>query len=71
MSGNNIPDPIELMESRIDQQIALVDSDWTYPCAECGVRYSLDNHPWTCMSPMGDGPLVCSDCMEAAPEPKE
>ena len=64
MGDSSIPDPIELMELRIEQQCELVDSDLTYPCVECGARYSLENHDWVCMSPMGDGPLVCSACQE-------
>jgi hypothetical protein len=57
-------DPIELMELRIDQQESLIDENFTYPCCECGKRYPLDDYSWTCMSPAGDGPLTCMDCME-------
>lgn len=58
MSGRTrIPDPIELMESRIERwQDKYVDE---YTCMTCGkkVDYEL-----ICMNPIGDGPAVCVDC---------
>ena len=60
----NILDPIELMDNRIDREYSKVDKDETYPCAQCGERYSLADHDWICMSPMGDGPLVCENCFD-------
>ena len=67
----NIPDPIELMESRIDAQMGLVDANDTYPCVECGVRKPLETTDWLCLSPIGDGPLVCSDCVNPHNEPQD
>ena len=62
-----IPDPIELMEDRIDAQTGLVDADGTYPCVECGERKPLETTDWVCMSPMGDGPLMCPGCFDREP----
>lgn len=55
-----IPDPIELMESRIEAEIDKVDADGTYLCTGCDTRFPVDE--MVCMSPMGDGPLACWDC---------
>ena len=52
-----IPDPIELMESRIERLAdEFVDE---YTCMGCGkkVDYAL-----YCMSPVGDGPALCAEC---------
>ena len=54
----HIPDPIELMESRIECEIDKVTSDGKYPCANCGDLFDVEEG--ICVSPMGDGPLVCS-----------
>jgi hypothetical protein len=59
----NIPDPIELMEARIERETDKIDANG-YPCCKCGKRYSIDDHDWVCMSPMGDGPLMCVSCFE-------
>lgn len=41
-----IPDPIELMESRMERQIDLIDRDGKYPCVVCGRRFLVeDMHP--------------------------
>ena len=61
MMSDYIPDPVELMEQRIEHECDKVTGS-TYPCYNCGKRYSLENHPWICMSPLGDGPLLCTDC---------
>ena len=58
----NIPDTIELMESRIDRQISLIDADDTYPCAACGERKPMETTDWICTSLSGDGPMVCPEC---------
>lgn len=53
-----IPDPVELMEARIDREIVKVTPDGNYPCANCGELIKVEEG--ICVSPMGDGPLVCS-----------
>ena len=52
-----IPDPIELMESRIDHWAS---SHTEGVCQECGKTVGEDN--LTCPSPTGDGPAICFDC---------
>ncbi len=59
---SSIPDPIELMEMRIEHECDMVDAKGMYPCCKCGTRYSLEHHDWICMLPVGDGPLMCTDC---------
>lgn len=56
-----IPDPIELMENRIDR----LASDYVdeHTCMICGKRVDYE---LICMSPLGDGPAVCAEC--AGPE---
>jgi hypothetical protein len=52
-----IPDPIELMESRIERMMdAFVDE---HTCMACGVTVDYE---LICMSPIGDGPAVCMAC---------
>lgn len=54
----HIPDPIELLNSRMDDLMdKFVDE---YTCMECGkkVDYEL-----ICPSPIGDGPAVCVECL--------
>lgn len=55
-----IPDPIELMNDRIDRW---ADKFKEGVCQLCGskVKYEL-----ICMSPTGDGPAVCGECAEAS-----
>ena len=53
-----IPDPVELMESRMEREIDKIDADNNYPCMNCGEKFPVDQG--ICMSPLGDGPLVCS-----------
>ena len=59
-----IPDPIELLERRIDAEVAKVDAGGLYPCAECGDKVPVDT--LTCMTPTGDGPGYCSVCTAKA-----
>jgi hypothetical protein len=51
-----IPDPIELMEARIER---LAENYKEGVCQGCGkkVGYAL-----ICMSPVGDGPALCAEC---------
>ena len=57
-----IPDPIELMDGRIESQMDLIDSEDTYPCCICDERKPFSTTDWVCVSPMGDGPLACPEC---------
>ena len=52
-----IPDPIELMEARIEHYMDNFVNEYT--CMQCGkkVDYEL-----ICLSPIGDGPAVCAEC---------
>ena len=52
-----IPDPIELMETRIERLANNFIDEYT--CMECGkkVDYEL-----ICPSPIGDGPALCAEC---------
>lgn len=53
-----IPDPIELMESRIERMMdKFVDEN---TCMECGKKYDYE---MICVSPIGDGPAVCVECL--------
>ena len=56
----NIPDPLELMEVRIEAEIDKVDADGKYLCTGCDTKFPVDE--MVCMSPTGDGPLACWDC---------
>lgn len=62
---NTIPDPVELMESRMERQIDLVDAQGTYPCCRCGRRFDIDT--MNCVSPDPSSPLECGrdDCADA------
>lgn len=55
-----IPDPIEMMESRIER---MADEYQPGVCMGCGkkVDYEL-----VCVSPAGDGPMVCAECCPKA-----
>ena len=60
-----IPDPIELMQRRIDRncdRVTEVDGILMAPCGNCDKRVPLDD--LTCMSPTGDDPGLCPDCFE-------
>ena len=55
-----IPDPIEILDQQIENQIGLIDKDGLYPCCECnkkykpGEMYQASRHP--------AAPLLCQDC---------
>ena len=51
-----IPDPLELMEARIDR---LADEYVEGVCMNCGKEFNYEPY---CMSPLGDGPAVCAEC---------
>ena len=60
-----IPDPIELMQGRIDRccdAVTEVDGELMAPCGACDKQVKLDD--LTCMSPTGDDPGICPDCLE-------
>jgi len=52
-----IPDPIELMESKIDRQIDLIDKNNTYPCVVCGRRFPVED-----MEPISSHPASSLEC---------
>ena len=52
-----IPDPIEIIESNIEQCIEKYVDEYT--CMGCGKRVYYELY---CMSPIGDGPCVCAEC---------
>ena len=52
-----IPDPVELMENRMEAQIDLIDKDGTYPCVVCGRRY-----PYEDMHPISVDPSASLEC---------
>ena len=58
-----IPDPIELMERRIDRLAEDYIDENT--CMDCGkhVDYEL-----VCPSPLGDGPALCYECAGFDPD---
>lgn len=55
-----IPDPIEILDGQIEEQINLIDSDGNYPCAQCGVLLPVGD-----MFPASGHPassLLCGPC---------
>ncbi len=55
-----IPDPVELMERAMEQQIDQIDKDGKYPCAACGTPYPVEE-----MHPASSHPaasLLCGPC---------
>jgi len=52
-----IPDPIELMNNRIESLMDEYIDDNT--CMECKKKVDYQLY---CMSPIGDGPCVCAEC---------
>jgi len=58
-----IPDPVELMSSRIEK---LAD-DYIdeYTCMGCKKKVDYELY---CMSPLGDGPMVCFECSGIDPK---
>ena len=55
-----IPDPIELMDARIEKQIDMVDSNMEYPCCFCGVRHPIDEMLPVSADP--SAPAMCYIC---------
>lgn len=53
----DIPDPIELMEARIDRWAEHYVDEHT--CMLCGKRV---DYTLLCASPLGDGPAACEEC---------
>lgn len=53
----HIPDPVELMESRMEREMDKVDAAGTYPCVHCGRRYDLNT-----MQPVGAAPDAPAEC---------
>lgn len=52
-----IPDPIELMERRIERlEDEFIDE---YTCMQCKKKVDYD---LICLSPTGDGPALCAEC---------
>jgi hypothetical protein len=63
----HIPDPVELMEARMDREIARVDAAGTYPCVYCGRRFDLETmHPISA-DPSAPGECGRADCSSATP----
>jgi hypothetical protein len=58
----HIPDPVELMESRMDREMAKVDDANTYPCIHCERRFVIDTMQQVSADP--GSPLECGrdDC---------
>ena len=52
-----IPDPIELMENRIERLMDEYIDENT--CMNCKKKVDYELY---CMSPIGDGPCVCAEC---------
>ncbi len=52
-----IPDPIELMEARIERLSDKYIDEYT--CMACGKKVDYELY---CMSPLGDGPALCAEC---------
>lgn len=62
----HIPDPLELLESRMERLMdKFVDLN---TCMECGKRYDYEMY---CVSPIGDGPIVCTECLGFDPADPE
>ena len=62
-----ILDPVELMELRMEKEIDKITPEGLYPCAnECGEMFKPEEG--ICVSPLGDGPLVCSFTCAGYPE---
>lgn len=53
-----IPDPTELLESRIEDMMSKYVDENT--CMQCGKKVDYD---LICPSPMGDGPAICVECL--------
>ena len=57
MDSQSVPDPIELSESRIERMISECKEGI---CMNCGKKVDYDLY---CVSPLGDGPMVCFECL--------
>ena len=63
MKNSVIPDPIEIMNSRIDDMASMVDAEGKYPCPSCGKMFQIEDGFPCDMRP--DTDVVCPEC---APE---
>lgn len=54
-----IPDPLEILEARMERIMDKYVDDYT--CMECGRRFDYEMN---CPDPMGYGPLLCDECLE-------
>jgi hypothetical protein len=61
MSGEYIPDPVELSERRIDRYLDTMEGD-NIRCVNCGKMVPIDSV--VMMSPDPDGPPVCEACAD-------
>ena len=55
-----IPDPIEILQGQIEEQIDLIDENDMYPCCKCGRKFIV----WD-MMPVSSHPaaaLICEEC---------
>ena len=60
---DRIPDPIELLESRIENmQDKFIDER---TCMDCGKK---TDYELLCQSPLGDGPILCYECSGIDPD---
>lgn len=59
-----IPDPVELMESRMEAMIDMYEDGICMGCAK-KVDYQL-----MCATPLGDGPALCHECLGITEEYK-
>ena len=62
----HIPDPIECMESQIERQIDLADSNGNYPCCYCRKKTPVED--LIAISPSPSAPGICPDCADAQNE---
>ena len=57
-----IPDPIEILQSRIENMIdQLDDLSNTYPCAVCEERKDIST--MMTLTPAPDSPVACPECI--------
>ena len=56
--SDGILDPVEIMESNIERFTDNFVDEHT--CMECGNKYDYEMY---CVSPIGDGPCVCVECL--------
>lgn len=53
-----IPDPLERLQIRQEMLMEKFVDENT--CMECGKTYDYEMY---CMSPLGDGPILCVECI--------